>query len=78
MQLHYTIYYDIKNDVHRNNLSRYFSNEHIKLKRPFGKNQFNSPYWGWLGATFFGMVLLLFFSAITIYTFEKETGVTIP
>ena len=69
---------DIKNDVHRNKLSRYFSNEHIKLKRPFGKNQFNSQYWGWLGATFFGMVLLLSFSAITICTFEKETGVTIP
>ena len=58
-------------------MSIYFSNEHIKLKRPFGKNQFNSQYWGWLGATFSGMVLLLSFSAITICTFEKETGVTI-
>ena len=58
-------------------MSIYFSNEHIKLKRPFEENQFNSQYWGWLGATFSGMVLLLSFSAITICTFEKETGVTI-
>lgn len=68
---------DIKNDVHRNKLSRYFSNEHIKLKRPFKENKFNSQYWGWLGATFLGMFLILLFAGITIYTFDKETGVTI-
>lgn len=57
---------DIKNDVHRNKLSRYFSNEHIKLKRPFEKNQFNSQYWGWLGATFFGMVYVVLLKTILL------------
>lgn len=68
---------DIKNDVHRNKLSRYFSNEHIKLKRPFKENKFNSQYWGWLGATFLGMGSILLCAGITIYIFDKETGVTI-
>lgn len=65
---------DIKNDVHRNKLSRYFSNEHIKLKRPFGVNYFNSQYWGWLGATFLGMFLILCFAAYIICSFDRESG----
>lgn len=65
---------DIKNDVHRNKLSRYFSNEHIKLKKPFEKNQFNSQYWGWLGATFLGMFLILCFAAYIIWSFDRESG----
>lgn len=65
---------DIKNDVHRNKLSRYFSNEHIKLKRPFEKNWFNSQYWGWLGATFSGMLLILCFAVYIIWSFDRESG----
>ena len=65
---------DIKNVVHRNKLSRYFSNEHIKLKRPFEKNQFNSQYWGWLGATFLGMILILLFAVYIINSFDSKSG----
>lgn len=65
---------DIKNDVHRNKLSRYFSNEHIKLKRPFKENKFNSQYWGWLGATFLGMFFILLFATYIIWSFNSESG----
>ena len=65
---------DIKNDVHRNKLSRYFSNEHFKLKRPFEKNQFNSQYWGWLGATFLGMISILLFAVYIINSFDSKSG----
>ncbi|WP_293837899.1 hypothetical protein [uncultured Phascolarctobacterium sp.] len=68
---------DIKNDVHRNKLSRYFSNEHIKLKRPFKENQFNSQYWGWLGATFLGMISILLFAVYIINSFDSKSGTNI-
>ena len=65
---------DIKKDVHRNKLSRYFSNEHIKLKRPFKENKFNSQYWGWLGATFLGMISILLFDIYIINSFDSKSG----
>ena len=65
---------DIKKDVHRNKLSRYFSNEHIKLKRPFKENKFNNQYWGWLGATFLGMISILLFDIYIINSFDSESG----
>lgn len=68
---------DIKNDVHRNKLSRYFSNEHIKLKRPFKENQFNSQYWGWLGGTFLGMISILLFAVYIINSFDSKSGTNI-
>ena len=68
---------DIKNDVHRNKLSRYFSNEHIKLKRPFKENQFNSQYWGWLGATFLGMISILLFAVYIINSFDSKSATNI-
>lgn len=55
-------------------MSRYFSNEHIKLKRPFEKNWFNSQYLGWLGATFSGMLLILLFATYIIWSFDSESG----
>ena len=68
---------ELKNDVHRNKLSKYFSDEQAKLKGAFSNRQFICQYWGWLCGAFLGMLSILAFAIYMICSFEKETGLTV-